>query len=168
MSFGQLTTYQRCEWHATEGGVSCRYPGTISPVVHAGKDDHPGPWFCNLHARCDSAAKGNDICRASQDYLPPPYHAGARAALVDAIAQQIVRDAETSVPDDIRAMSVDQCRARVKEFGTLTRAGNTDWAKRIMRRVNAKETVSVAAERMARDALGILDQQREPGQDDDE
>jgi hypothetical protein len=128
MADDRVTTYQHCEWQG--GGFYCRYPGTISPIVYAGKDSHPGPWYCTEHFHSSNREDGLTVAQESLSYIPPAYQPGDRAPIVDAIARLIDERARAEVGDSVRAMTPAQCAVEVnrlaKRFGQVVREPGDD------------------------------------------
>jgi hypothetical protein len=156
-----VTTYDHCEW--TSDGSQCRFPGTIS-------HSSAGPWFCALHFGCVDQVQGRDIVSASLSYTPPPYEHGERAVLVEAVAAEVVRKAKEEIPPEIRAMTIDECRAwssKIVRSGDIGSKANTRWVSRILSRIENGEDVPMISKQLAEEAFASL-RLREPGEDDEQ
>jgi len=143
---------ESCAWVSDR---RCNYPATMSSTTLG-----EGPWYCQFHFECSDPIAGADIVAASRDYTPPPTVQGRRNPLVEAVASRILAQANTEAKaycQDLGLTTVTQMRAHIAK--TLPKVGsgggNLDWARKIMARIQAGESLPMISEQKARQALGL-------------
>lgn len=120
--------YPQCDWESE--GLRCRYPGAISSATNG-----EGSRYCRLHYGCDSASYGEQVVQASQDYE----HMTSAEKLEEA-----------------NAAAREFCGGKVIRKVPQVRAARpgVEWARNIVARIEAGESLPPIFEKFAREALG--------------
>jgi len=137
---GPVSAYPACSW--TSNGVRCRYPGSMSTTTLAQPDS---PWFCSAHFDCTDPVFGALVVEASRDYV----HQRSNLPEVQAAAAAYCAEQGLETVAQMQAYS----RNLVKSIGR--KPGGTDWARRILDRIEAGEDLPAISAEKARLALGI-------------
>ena len=150
---------ESCAWVSDR---RCNYPATMSSTTLG-----DGPWFCQFHFECSDPIAGADIVAASHDYTAPPATQGRRHPLVEAVAARVLAQANSEAKaycQDLGLTTVPQMRAHVAKIAPkIGQSGGLDWARKIMARIAAGESLPLISEQKARAALGlpsVADQRR--------
>ena len=133
-----------CSW--TSNGLHCRYPGTISSGTLG-----DSPWYCQFHSDCSSPSYGEQVVQASQDY--------GQEDLVASVRRRTLEQANAEAAAYCQAnglITTDQMRAHVAKIAPkIGKSGGLDWARKILARIDAGESLPLISEHKARLALGL-------------
>lgn len=133
----------RCDWNVN--GKRCHYPAAVS-----GATNGSGSWYCSLHADCHDARVGEDYVRASADYRPygKAEREEAHQAKVTAwLTERGLLGGHTE--------SMDHLHKLTKSVQTHSKGVNADWARKILARRDAGETMPSISVEKAELALRI-------------
>jgi len=134
-----------CSW--TSGSQQCRYPATLSSTTLG-----DGPWFCTFHFECASPSYGAEVVKASQDY--------GQEDLVASVRRRTLEQANAEAAAYCQAQGLhttDQMRVHIAKAMPKVGSGggSLDWARKIMARIQAGESLPMISEQKARQALGL-------------
>jgi hypothetical protein len=112
----------------------------------ASSGDGGGPWFCHFHFNSPDPSFAAQVVQASQSYKPETKEDSLRA---------LQQEAKRYCGDNVTGHAAFKWHAKGLN---MSRPGNTDWAKKIIKDHADGKHVYLIALQKARLALGIVEE----------